>query len=47
MWENGECVGCLGTVEEIYDLLVKDDLLFTCRHLDVYMTNIRCHGMNA
>lgn len=45
MWDNtNELVGCLGTVEEIYDMAVHDGVLFTTRNLDVYLTTLRTKG---
>jgi hypothetical protein len=45
MWENDELVGCLYTVEEVWDMLIDHGVLYTTRNLDVYLTNLRTKGI--
>jgi WD40 repeat protein len=44
IWERGELIGCLGTVEEIWDMQIDKGVLYTTRNLDVYLTTLRMKG---
>ena len=40
VWVNDEQVGSYEVGEEVWDLLVKDNLLFTVRNIDVSVTEM-------
>ncbi|OXA59317.1 zinc finger CCCH domain-containing protein 17-like [Folsomia candida] len=44
IWEDGKLIGILETLEEIWDMMIYNDLLFTARHLDVVINTLSQRG---
>lgn len=45
IWENGNCIKILETLEEIWDMIVQDEILITCRHMDLVINVVSLRGM--